>query len=454
MKKYILFAAILGLVLAGYWYFGINKNASTEKVKINIIGENSSTIQAMMTLEKDYEALKPNIDLVFHPNTFDDAFNKANQDFANKTGLYDLIIQYNFSLSSFVENKYVYTLDELNKDIPQSNLAFEKNLLKNYWEELGYYFKDSKSSDRSIMKVGYPSAALTMVLMYNKEMFDNPVNKQAYEKKYKKPLSIPSNWADFYNVAQFFTDNNEGQKGVCIEGGTGGFLYFELMNFIGNMGGKLLDSDRGWDSNKNTKILVASKENIKALEYYKTLKPFNQGGYSNVEQFEQMKIMKDGKTAMALVWSDMLYPSIKTENGFDSRFGFATVPGQGSILGGGAFFVNKQTKYVKEVTEFINYIMQEDTQVKLTLKGYCSPLSSAYSDVRVEKLPYGIALKQSLERANITLVAGLDANIINEVVTTYVQKYWNEDLTPQQALSQAQNEIQNKRTEIFKNLNK
>lgn len=450
MKKILLLLVFSSIAAACFWFFCNRKDES--RIKVNIIGENSSTIQAMMSIEDTYEKLNPKVDLVFHPNTFDDAFNKSNQDFANKTGLYDIIIQYNFSLSSFVENKYVYTLDELNKDIPQSNLRFERNLLKNYWEELGYYFKDSKSNDKSTISVGYPSAALTMLLMYNKEMLENADNKIAFAKEYGKPLEVPNNWIDFYNVAQFFSKN--GKKGVCVAGGPGGFLYFELMNYIGNMQGKILDSDRGWDSNINTKLLVASKENTNALKYYKTLKPFNQGGFTNVEQFEQMRIMKEGKTAMALVWSDMLYPSISTDKGFDNRFGFAAVPGKGSILGGGAFFVNKQTKNIKEVTAFINYIMQEETQIKLALKGYCSPILSVYSNPEVQKLPYGIALKQSLERANIKLAAGADANVIKEVITTYVQKCWNDELSPEQALGQAQKEIETKRKEIFKNLNK
>jgi len=98
--------------------------------------------------------------------------------------------------------------------------------------------------------------------------------------------------------------------------------------------------------------------------------------------------------------------------------------------------------------------MQEGTQTRLALKGYCSPLSSVYLNGEVQKLPYGLALKESLERANITLAARPDANIINEVMTTYVQKCWNDELTPDQALSQAQREIEKKRKEIFKNLNK
>lgn len=74
------------------------------------MAESATSIQSMMALEKDYETKHPDVDLDFKPNSFDDAFNKANQDFANGTGLYDIVMQYNFSLASFVSNKYIIRL--------------------------------------------------------------------------------------------------------------------------------------------------------------------------------------------------------------------------------------------------------------------------------------------------------------------------------------------------------
>ncbi len=43
-------------------------------------------MQSMMSIEKDYEKTHQHIDLAFKPNTFDDAFNKSNQDLSNYTG--------------------------------------------------------------------------------------------------------------------------------------------------------------------------------------------------------------------------------------------------------------------------------------------------------------------------------------------------------------------------------
>ena len=64
-----------------------NKN----DVILTVLGENSSNLQAMETLKGNYEK-KSNVKIEFKPNTFEDAFSKANQDFANKTGLYDIVL--------------------------------------------------------------------------------------------------------------------------------------------------------------------------------------------------------------------------------------------------------------------------------------------------------------------------------------------------------------------------
>lgn len=432
--------------------FSSCSDSVSSRAKITILGENSATIQAMMSEEKTYESAHPNIDLDFKPNTFDDAFKKSNQDFANGTGIYDIILQYNFTLSSSVRNRYVYLIEELTKDVPPETKAFERDIFPELWKEIGYYYKDAKDSSKGLVKVGYPSAGLSMLLMYNKTMFEDLDNQQNYQKAYGEKLAIPTNWDEYYKVAQFFTNSKKGTYGVCIEGATGGFLYYEYVNFLYGMGGRVMDKQRGWHGDARTRVVLNSPESVKALKFYKSLKPFNAGSFADVEQYEQMAIMKKGKTAMAIVWSDMVFPAIKKQGGFDTRFGFTTVPGAKSILGGGAYFINRRTKHPRESAAYILDLMQPATQVKLAKQGLCSPLNSVYNDPGVKRIPYANALKASLERGGIGLEAGPDANMVSEVITTYIQMVWAGKLSEEEALATAQREIETKRNEIFAKL--
>lgn len=454
MKKVIYIVLATVLVGLGVWYI-VNRKASLKgdtKIVLNIIGENSSTIQALMELEQEYETSHPNIDLKFHPNSFDDAFNKSNQDFANKTGIYDIILQYNFSLASFVENKYVYKLDEMLNEvnIPDSLRLFEKDIFPEAWKEVSYY-KNSKNG--KIEKIGYPFATNTNILVYNKNLFEDQNNQNEYKKIYGKALNVPATWEDFFNTSKFFTQPKKGQYGFCFQGADT-WVYGEFVNFLFSMGGKVMDKQYGWDGNRNTPILLNNQDALKALKFYLSLKRFSSGTFSNVDMFKQSEIMREGKTALGLQWSDALYPSYNTQKGFLSEFGFAPIPGNVSILTGGTYFVNKQTRNLPEVVNYIIYLMQHETQVKLAEKGLCSPLKSVYESPKVKKLPYINAVKTSLERGIYMMEAGVETNIISAVMSKYLQEAWLGKISAEEALNKMQNEIETKRTKLYNQLNK
>lgn len=446
MKKVLSFVVILIATLSCN---DTQTDKHSKRVPITIIGENSASIQALMALKSDFENKNPTIELVFKPNTFDDAFNKSNQDFANNTGLYDIIMQYNFSLSSFVRNKYIYPLDKLITNIPDSLKTFEQDFFPNAWKEVGFYYKDPAQTNNELSKVGYPFACNSMILMCNKEIFDDEKQKADFKKKFGRELRMPTTWDEFYQVSVFFKQPQNNTFGVCLEGATGSWLYYEWMNFLYGMGGKIFDKQYGWEGNENSKLLLNSPEALKALKFYKSLKPYNAGGFTNVEQFEQMKIMKEGKTAMAIVWSDVIYPSIFQKDHYDGRFEFAPIPGSKSVLAGGAFFINKNTKEPDKVAQYLIYLMQPSTQVELAKKGLSSGSRRTYDDTEVKKIPYSSALYNSLLRGGVILEAGPDANVISEKITTYIQKYWNDEISAEEALKKMESEILTERKRIF-----
>lgn len=440
---------ILSIVVVTLCFYSCN--LSNQKTTITILGENASSLQAMQDLEAEYESKHENINLSFKPNSFDDAFTKANQDFANGTGLYDIVLQYNFSLASFVENDYVYKLDEIFEivNVPDSLRDFENDIFTEAWKEVGHY-QNSKTGQ--IEKIGYPFATNTNVLVYNKKLFEDENNKTEYRKLYNKELDVPTTWEDFYNIAKFFTQPEKSLYGLCLQGADT-WVYGEFVNFLFSMGGKVMDKQYGWQGDKDTKILLNSPEALNAMKFYLSLKKFNSGTYSNIDMFEQSKILKEGKTAMGLNWSDALYPSFSTESGFIEDFGFAPIPGDVSILTGGTYFINKKTKNLQAVVDYIIDLMQYENQVKLAKKGLCSPLETVYDDPEIRKLPYTKAVRISLERGIYMMEAGIETNIISEVMSNYIQKAWLGELTAEQALAKMQEEIEEKRAILYNLVN-
>lgn len=429
-----------------------------KQVRLRVLGENSSNLHAMEALKGEYENAE-NLKIDFRPNSFEDAINKANQDFANKTGLYDVILQVNFSLSTFVRHQYVYNVDSLIKQYDlgkdASSFAFEKELFPNAWKEVGYYYKNpSNPKDTTTQKIGYPFATNTMLLVYNNKMFSDSENKRAYGQKYGEELCVPKTWEQYKKVADFFTNKVKGTFGVCMQGATGGWLYYEFCDFLYGMGGKIFEKQYGWQGNKSTPIRINSAEAKKATEFYISMKPYNEGNYHTIGATEQIELMKKGNIAMAIVWSDYLYSFVYDAYGKENQdFGFAPIPGDKSPLAGGCFYINKRTKYPEEAIKYVISLMQPKSQIALAKKGLCSPLKTTYEDPGVKKIPYSDALKESLQRGSYVFEAGPESDAVMNIITNYIQQVWNGKLPVDEALEQIENDIYEVRSDIHSKIN-
>lgn len=447
MKNYlfIAFAAIFGLI-----FF----SCKHEKKEITVLGESSASLNSINDVKDEYSKLF-GYKIATNGFTFEEALEKANVDFANGSGKYDIVMQYNFSLSSFVRNNYVYNLSELaGSSVDTAIIALEKDLFQNAWEEVGFYYKYPSKPDSNFVKVGYPFAANTMILTYNKEMFDNPANQSEFKKKYGYKLLPPVTWPQLRDIAEFFTNKEKGTYGICMEGAAGGWLYYEWAMFAKSMGGGVMYKEHGWEGDVNTPLTLTNEKTIAATEFYISLKPFNKGSYFNIDANEQVKEILVGDVAMAFVWSDYLHTAFynKEVKKYDDRFGFVKIPGEISPLAGGAYFINKKSSKPQESYNFVQWLLSKENQIKMVKSGLSSPRRSVYDDPQVQYIPYINAIKASLETGVYMFEAGPDADLINGKITLWIQKAWKGEVTVKQALENAEKEIKKERETIFKSI--
>ena len=92
---------------------------------------------------------------------------------------------------------------------------------------------------------------------------------------------------------------------------------------------------------------------------------------------------------------------------------------------------------------------RKKNQIELMKNGYCSPLSTAYDAPNLSNIPYLNALKSSLERGVYAFEAGADADMVSQILTVYLQKIWNEEISIEEGLKKAQDEIIIERKRIF-----
>jgi len=283
--------------------------------------------------------------------------------------------------------------------------------------------------------------------VYNRALFADPNVRTRYRRATGRELRVPETWEEFRHVAAAATDRSAGTFGVVLQGAAG-WLYYEWSNFAFGLGGGVMSKQYGWQGDEATPLLVDAPETVAATEFYLRLRPYNAGDYFSTGQTEQRAIMLAGRTAMAIMWSDIAIPLAQ---GADStRFGFAPIPGDVSMIAGGSFFVNRSTRNRAGVGALLGYLMRSETQARLLGLGLSSPSRAAYEAPENASLPFASALRQSLERGVYMLEAGPDAVAIQQILEEYLQRAWRGDTDVQTALRLAREQIGAARTEILR----
>lgn len=446
LKILLLFIFILGVI-----YFlpnklipsKLNELFDNKKNSVVILGEDSSNLNAYRLLKEEFTK-KTGIQLKFIGATFEQAVQQADADFRNGTGNYDIVLQYNFSLAPYVKNNYVADIDSVFSPSVLHDMQINEGLFQNALRETSYYYSNPQDSNSTAKQFGFPFAANTMLLVYNKDLFDNADLRKKYKKKTGKELLPPTDWNDYLTIAEFFTKTRSDLKGVAMQGAEGGWLYYELANYLVGMGTGTSTKRNGWEESRQ--LTISTQKNEEVLRYMKRLYATSSGDFFTVGAAQQQEIMLQGKTAMALMWSDYVQPLAESpKNNQAPHFGFSPIPGHVSGLAGGAFYINRKSRNLQGASQFVLFALDPENQKKLIEKGLCSALKTAYTEDVIARVPYARALRDSLDRGVFMFEAGTDSEIISGALTTYVQKFIRGEISETEALRQAEKEILIKR---------
>jgi ABC-type glycerol-3-phosphate transport system substrate-binding protein len=436
---------LLLIMVASGLLVAINPEGHVHAAKetVVIFGEDSSNFKAYSSLKDEFTA-KTGINLKFEGATFEQAVQKADAVFRNGKADYDIVLQYNFSLAPYVRNKYIAEMGEVFS--PSVIQQVDKGMFENALRETSSYYGNPQDMKSPAKQFGFPFAANTMLLVYNRDLFENTEIRRKFKETTGKELTPPTEWDDYMVVAEFFTKAEPGLKGVCMQGAADGWLYYEVASYFFGMGTGTTAKRSGWE--ENSPLTIATPENESVLRYVKRLHAASSGDFFTVGGSQQQDIMLQGKTAMALMWSDYIPPLVmNSKNSKRPHFGFAPVPGRTSGLAGGAFYLNRKSRHLLAASQFVLFALAPENQTKLIEKGLCSPLKTAYTEDVMARVPYARALRDSLERGVFMFEAGSDAEIINSALTTYVQKFIRGEISENVALKHAEQEVLAKRAE-------
>ena len=160
----------------------------------------------------------------------------------------------------------------------------------------------------------------SICLFYRKDLFEDPKEKEAFEKEYGYELRPPRTWKEWIDIAKFFTRPEENLWGTTINGKAWAFYYDE---YIYSNWAKLDYVDI-----KNKKCYINNDYGVKLLETLAELAKISPPGWEEGDWFTFGDPMfAEGKLAM---WMNWYYPwpmfQDPTKSKVAGKVGVAPVP--------------------------------------------------------------------------------------------------------------------------------
>lgn len=230
---------------------------------------------------------------------------------------------------------------------------------------------------------GIPFTASAQILLYRNDFFNDPALQAAFAKQNTISLRPPRTWAEFNNIAAFFTrsfnPDSPTEYGTSFAARSNEFLAPELLIRLFSFGGMLWDTYNHptFDTPACERALASVLDTLQYVspDYYET--DINR----TIDDF------CSGKTAMLLAFSDHAHMiSRKLRRNLQAQVGSYRIPGGKPIRGGFCFGVNPYSPMREEAFSYLNWFCRRDTNFYLTVLNGSSPFTEPYHNYELQKL--------------------------------------------------------------------
>jgi len=233
---------------------------------------------------------------------------------------------------------------------------------------------------------------------YRKDWFEDPAEKQAFQAKHGRELKVPATWAEFKDVAEFFTRPAENRYGcVILSGRPYDSLTMGFQHFLWGFGGS-------WGDGQSYQVAgrVNGAEAVAGLTFMKELLQYAPPGGTDQDYAKSVENFNNGSSAMSMAYF-AFFPGIVKKMG--EKAGFFMVPARGETrvisLGGQGFSVSAKVsrKRQENAKRFIKWFLQRKVQEKWITKpaGFTANTEVLGSAAFKQMQPYNAAFAASLD---------------------------------------------------------
>ena len=345
---------IAGLLLVVWTSFSVAEETLT------FVWHAGTCADAIVDISKDYPDKNVKIVPALVPYG-PEWHNKIASEFAIKGDGFDFAMWDSQSTAEFAGAGHAYSI---NKIFEQSKVLkadlFEPASLARYGEY----------PDGSGQYWGLPVNQDAYGFMYRKDLFEDPAEKAAFQKKYGYELAVPQTYQQARDIAEFFTRPEKGLYGWGQMGGREyDFCTTASNSFMWSFGGELYNPET-----YEVQGYLNSPASVDGVQFYVDMFKFGPPGSGNWGWDEVNAAFQQGQLAMAMQWyyfnSSNADPKVSK---FANVTGFGNLPGaigrDGKFrrqfsVGGQGMGINTYSKKIPTLIKFMEWYFQPEQQMR------------------------------------------------------------------------------------------
>jgi multiple sugar transport system substrate-binding protein len=362
--------------------------------RINVITLESPSTTAIKKLTPDF-VKRTGIEVNYAIFPYHELYDAIKQ--MGNTGLYD-VIRMDMVWLPWLKEDFLLPLT----DLKQNSQLFTQMI-------------PETSEDFSLVK-GVPYAVpfdlSIQLLFYRKDLFEDTMIKRMYYEQNHQELSVPTTFEEYNQVAAFFTrkinPNSPVEYGTTLTLGTTSSIVGEFLPRLFGAGGSLFDEE-GLPCLDSDEARLALENYRESAEFAYPI-PENSWWNASTQQFS------NGKVAMMIMFINHATNIVDPEKSkVAGKVGYASVPGNSPLLGGGSLGIAKNSNNIKEACEFIKWACGEERSVPYTLLGGISPCSNVYNNLEILKMyPWMETAKRNLVNGRKRRMVEINSRMIEE----------------------------------------
>jgi multiple sugar transport system substrate-binding protein len=288
-----------------------------------------------------------------------------------------------------------------------------------------------------------PESPSNQLLFYRKDLFESTVLKRLYHEEYKSRLAPPRDFTEYNRIARFFTKDFSPHSpvdfGSTVTLGSEGVAATEFLTRYLSSTDTLFNPDGH--------ILLTSHHAIKALSELVELKQYSKPEPSDwwtsaAREFAQ------GDVAMTILYSNFASGILSKESRVINKIGYAVVPGNNSVIGGGTLGVSRFSRQPELALSFVRWVCSEPISSALSLLGSVPACKQSFDNYEiVDTYPWLDLSRKCFSRSHYQRTPFNGTRPFDEhrflgILGSAVKSAYNGTASPQEALRKAQEQYE------------